>query len=292
MRIIQFGGYTLPVEQFEMSESQGAGRAGSTVGLPGAGGSWDVVGVGPDPLGEDAISKSFIITAATPAALQTAIDSFVGHMLLSQNDWRQGLRLLVGQLPDGSKRGTWAKCIEARWTQEYFHFDNAWLGPVNVTWRRGWPVWGDYEDLLYLGDHLGTFQDTDDANYTFGQGVVEQAVTTSPVEFDVTNGGNARMMSGVIELAGVVTNPTVRNLRNRHQFTWDGALVSGDRFTLNIGAFEAKKNGAPGEWLNVVMGTERGQLLPLVLEPGVNRLRITSTSPNCTFRFYFAPAWM
>lgn len=292
MRIIQFGGYTLPVEQLEMSESQGAGRAGSTQPLPGAGGSWDVIGVGPDPLSEDTITKSFFVSATTPAALQTAIDDLIGEMLLSQNDWRQGLRLLVAQLPDGSKRGTWAKCVEARWDQQYYHFDNAWLGPVNVTWRRNWPVWGDYEDLLYLGDHLGTFQDTDDANYTFGQSAVIQTVNTSPLEFIVTNSGNARVMSGLIEFDGPITNPTVRNLRNRHQFSWEGVLAAGDRFTLNIGAFDAKKNGAPGEWLNITIGTERGQLLPMVLEPGANTLRVTSTSPNCTLRFYFAPAWI
>lgn len=291
MRIIQFGGYTLPAEQLEMSESGGLGRAGSTLNLPGAGGSWDIVGVGPDPLAEDSITKSFIISASTPAALQTAIDSFVGQMLLSQNDWRQGLRLLVAELPDGSRRGTWAKCIEARFTQEYFHFDNAWLGPVNVTWRRSWPVWGDYEDLLYFGDHLGTFQDTDNANYTFGQGVVIQAVNASPTEFTITNGGNARVMAGLIELDGVITNPTITNTRNKHTFTWDGVLAAGDRFTLNIAAFDAKKNGAPGEWLNITVGTERGQLLPMVLEPGANPMRVTGTSPNCTFRFYFAPAW-
>lgn len=291
MRIIQFGGYTLPTEQYEMSESGGAGRTGSTVGLPGAGGSWDAVGDGPDPLAEDTISKSFIITAASASALQTAVDSFAGHMLLSQNDWRQGTRLLVGYLPDGTKRATWAKCVEARWTQEYFHFDNAWLGPVNVTWRRSWPVWFDYEDLYVFGDHLGTFADT--AALDFGPPLTSQAVSASPTTLTVTNAGNARATDLLIEFSGTIATPKLENLRNGHWFQWSGSLGSGDRLTFRTAGFDARKNGAVGEWANMTVGSDKGQLLPMVLEPGSNALRVTGDAPSsCTMRIYWARTWM
>lgn len=291
MRIIQFGGYTLPTEQYEMSESQGAGRAGSTVGLPGAGGSWDAVGLGPDPLAEDTISKSFTIVSASASALQTAIDAFVGEMMLSQNDWRQGTRLLIGQLPDNTKRATWAKCVEARWTQEYFNFDNYWLGPVNVTWRRSWPVWFDYEDLYVFGDHLGTFADT--AALDFGPPLTSQAVSASPTTLTVTNAGNARVTDLLIEFSGVINRPKLENLSNGHWFEWSGSLdSSGDRLTFQTAAFDARKNGAGGEWANMTVGSSKGQLLPMVLEPGSNNLRVTGSGPNCTMRMYWARAWM
>ena len=199
-------------------------------------------------------------------------------------------RLLLATLPGGSQRAAWAKCVEARWTLETFHFENFWLGPVNVTWQLPWPVWWAYADLLPLGDHLGTFADT--ASYTFGQSVVSQTINATPQTFTITNSGNARVMDGLIEFDGVITNPTVKNLTNKYQFTWTGSLAAADRLTLKIAAFDVKKNGVRGQWANITMGTARGQLLPMVLEPGANLFEITSTAPNCVFRYYFADSWM
>lgn len=289
MYIIRFGGYSLPAEQYDMNESQGATRRGAGVDLPGGGGSWDLVGLQPDPLAEDTITKSFFITAASATALQTAVDDFIGQMMLSQHDWRAGVRALIGQLPDGSKRVTWAKCVEARWTLETYHYLNSWIGPVNVTWRRRWPVWWDYEDLLPLGDQY-TFADT--ASFTFGQSVILQAVTTSPVTLTITNAGNARMSSGIVEFDGPITNPTLINARNKHSLAWTGSLGAGDRLTVNLDSLEAKKNGQTGQWANITVGTDGGQIMPMVLEPGANVLQIRSTGANCTFRYYFGDGWM
>lgn len=287
MYIIQFGGYMLPSEQLDMTESMGASRRGARTELPGAGGALDAYGSGPDPVAADTISKAFIIEAASPTALQTALDTFIGEMMLSQNDSVQGLRMLVAALPDGTKRQSWAKCVEARALWEYFNVNEAWL-PVQVTWERPWPVWEKFEDLLYFGDHLGTFADSAAAGWTFGQGVSVQAVNASPTTFTLTNTGNARVMRGIIELDGAITNPTITNTRNKYSLSWEGQLLADDRLTINIASFDAKKNGARGEWANISLGTARGQLLPLVLEPGANLMRIEATSPNCTFRFYWA----
>jgi len=290
MYIIQFGGYTLPTEQLDMSETQGASRRAARSELAGVGGSLDAYGVGPDPLAGDSINKAFIIEAASPAALQTAVDGFLGEMLLSQNDPRQGLRLLVGQLPDGTKRQSWAKCVEARAMLEWYHPDNSWL-PVQATFERPWPVWEKFEDLLYFGDHLGTFEDSAAAGWTFGQAVTVQAVASSPTDFTITNGGNARVMRGIIEFVGAVANPTVINTRNKYSFSWDGQLLAADRLTIDLASFDAKKNGVRGEWPNITLGTARGQLLPMILEPGANPIRIEATSPNCSFRFYWARSY-
>lgn len=289
MYIVKFGGYTLPTDQLEMNESGGLSRRSEITALAGYGGGLDAFGTGPDPLETDRISKSFIIEAGTPAALQTAIDNFIGQMMLSQNDWRQGLRALVAQLPDGSQRRTWAKCVEARWTQEAFHFQNNWLGPVEVTWQRPQPVWFDYDDLLVFGDHLGDFSDM--ISYDFGQGVIEQTINASPATFTITNNGNARIKTGLIEFDGVISEPVVTNNRNKYSFSLDRTLVAGDRFTINLGAFQAKLNGEPGHWSDLTLGTARGQLAAMMLEPGDNNFEIVSASPNCTFRYYFAEAY-
>jgi hypothetical protein len=291
MYIVQFGGYTLPTEQLDMEESQGASRRGARVLVPGRGGAIDLVGLGPDPLAVDSISKSFIISAASASALQTAVDSFIGEMMLSQNDANQGERVLVAQLPDGSYRGTWAKCTEARARMEYFHQQNGWL-PVSVTWERKWPVWWDYEDMLFLGDHLGTFAEAATAGWDFGQNVAEQAISSTTTEFTITNGGNGRVFDGMIEFDGAIGNPKVKNLTNEHQFSWAGTLSSGDRFTLDIATYTAKKNGTSGEWSNITLGTAWGQIQPFRLEPGANEIKITNDSgASCTFRLYYAEAY-
>ena len=290
MYIVRFGDYELPSEQLEMTETQGLSRRSAVQPLGGAGGSFDHAGSNPDPLAEDSITKTFIIQAATSALLQTAIDDLVGEMMLSQNDWRQGARVLIAQLPDGTKRATWAKCQEVRFSNEYFNEENAWIGPVSITFRRSWPMWWKYEDLRYFGDHLGTFQDAADGGWMFGSdgNLTTQAVATSPVTLNITNSGNARIMSGLIEFDGGITNPKLENLTNGYSVLWTGTLGAGDRLTINIASYDVRKNGATGEWANVTLGTENGQLLPMVFEPGVNSLRVTGTSPNCTFRLYWA----
>jgi hypothetical protein len=287
MYITRFGGYALP-EQLAMQESGGLERRGSTQPLGGAGGSLDDYGVGPDPLAEDTISKAFIMEAASPAALQTAVDALIGELMLSQNDWRAGARLLVVTLPDGSQRCTWAKCASVRWNQESHHFDQAWLGAIEITWRRSVPAWWSYDDLLVLGDHH-TFADT--AAYDFGQNATEQALTGTSTTFTITHGGNARVVTGLIEFDGAVNTPTVLNTRNGHWFTYNAALVAGDRLTLDIATLLAKKNGVSGQWSNFILGTSGGQLMPFTLEPGDNPITITCLSEAATFRFYWGAAW-
>jgi len=292
MYITQFGGYTLPTEQLDMNESQGMGRRGATLVLGGAGGSYDHFGTGPDPLEEDTISKAFKLQAASASALQTLVDTFLGQMMLSQNEWQQGTRVLVSTLPDGSQRQTFAKCIEARALWEWFNVNEGWV-PVQVTWRRSWPVWETFDDIRYLGDHLGTFLEADTANYDFGgDALVEEAISSSPHNFTITNGGNARVMNGVIELDGVIINPTLLNITNGHSLAWAGSLNAGDRLTIYVGSFDVKLNGARGEWANLTLGSSYGQILPMVLEPGANSMRLTSTTPACTLRYYWGKAWM
>jgi len=287
MYITRFGEYDLPA-QLEMEESHGAARRGNTATLAGLGGGWDNNGLGPDPLAEDIITKSFIIEADSGTDLQTAVDNFVGAMMLNQSDWQLGLRLLQVTLPDGSKRNTWAKCEEVRARWEYFNVNEGWV-PVQVVWRRAWPVWEKDGDLMYAGYLPMTLAEIAAAGYSAGSvNVVEQAVSASPTTFSVTNSGTARVTVGLIEFDGVIVNPKVENLTNDYWFQWAGSLGAGDRFVLYTDRFDSKVNGAAGGWDNITVGTDGGQLLPMVLEPGVNSLRVTGTSPSCTFRYYFA----
>ena len=145
--------------------------------------------------------------------------------------------------------------------------------------------------MLYLGDHH-TFQSVSDDSATYGQGVEEATIDDEYETFTITNNGKQRVTNGIVELDGTITNPTILNTRNKYQFAWTGSLGSTDRFTINIATLATKKNGLSGEWANVTLGTARGQLMPMALEPGDNDFEVRSTSPNCTFRFYFAKPWL
>jgi len=291
MHIIRFGGYALPADQLEMQETGGLERRGSTQAVAGYGGSLDAFGVGPDPLAEDVISKSFILTAASKAALQTAIDALLGEMMTSQSDWRQGTRLLIAQLPDGSRRATWAKCAAVRWNQQHYHFENAWLGSIDITWRRSYPVWWNYADLLCLGDHH-TLADTEAAGATLGQGVSVAALTAPATSLTITNPGNQRVLNGVLAFSGAMGSPVITNLRNRYTLTTNFTLSATDRMTLRLGTLDGRLNGVGGTWNSFFPGSDNGQLLPMALEPGANPLLITTTgTPAGEFRYYWAATW-
>lgn len=291
MYITQFGSYTLP-DQLELSESGGASRRGSSQPLGGAGGAVDLNGTGPDPLEADEIVKSFWLDAGSDTALRTSLDALLGGVMLSENDWRQGTRLLIATMPDGSQRVTWAKgrVVQLQW--QYYNINEGWV-PAQVTWRREWPVWLAGADLRYFGDHLGDFQDADDAGWLFGGGdaLVEESVSSSPHTFTITNNGNSRVMAGVIEFDGEITNPKLENLRNGHYFQYSGTLASGDRLTVYPEKFDARYNGATA-WSSLTLGSDKGQLLPMVLEPGSNPMRITGSGiSGLTFRYYWAKTY-
>lgn len=291
MYITQFGGYTLP-EQLELSESGGATRRPSSQPLGGAGGAVDLNGAGPDPLEADEIVKSFWLDASSDTALRTSLDALLGGLMLSQNDWRQGTRPLFAILPDGSQRLTWAKCTDVQIQWEYFNINQGWV-PVQVTWRRDWPKWLTSADLRFFGDHLGTFQDADDANWLFNGGgsPTSETVSGSPHTFTITNGGNARIMWGVIEFNGQITNPKLENLINGHWFQYTGALASGGRLTVYPERFYAQVDGVAA-WPSLTVGNSRGQLVPMALEPGANPMRITGTGiSGLTFLYYWADTY-
>jgi len=291
MYITKFGNYTFPT-QYELNETGGFSRRSNTEAVGGAGGAIDVFGSAPSPLELDTITRTIVVSAATPTALQVAVDELLGDMSSSDTDHRHGGRILVATLPDGTQRGTRAKCTEARFAQDYYHFDNAWLGPVSLTFERVWPVWWNYTDVLFFGDNLETFADTATEGYTFGQAVTEQALSSSSTTFTITNDGNARIFSGLIEFDGAIDTPTVTNAVNKYTFAVSRALVSGNRYTVNLSSYDVKLNGSPGYFGDLIIGTKRGQLQPMVLERGANEFTIVATgTPSCTFRYYFADTW-
>ncbi len=287
MHIVQFGHYHFQSDQPGMSETQGAERRPDQQVLPGVNGFFDVNGTAPDSMAGDTINKRFYVTVDDVNDLQGAIDDLVGAMMQSPNDANEGTRLLIAQLPDLSKRCTWAKCTSARWTMEVVNVGNLWVGPVDIVWQRSVPEWWTYHDMLYLGDHH-TWADVEAAGYIWGQGVVERALASPNESWTVTNSGNANVTDGIIEFDGGVTNPAIINKRTGHSIKWTGTLNNSERLTIYLGKRQAKRNGWPVEWPNITLG----KVVPFELWPGDNTLTLTADSVGtCTVRFYFARTW-
>jgi hypothetical protein len=292
MYIIQFGGYQFPTDQLELTETSGANRRGATVALGGMGGSWDELGLGSDPLAEDTITKTIVLEgvgasqATRQASLRTQFDALLGAMMTSALDWRQGARLLLAQLPDGSKRGAWAKCVECRARWEYYNINEAWL-PVSITWRRTWPVWerifladpfAAFFEAMYLGDQLGTFSSTAAAGYVCGSNHSALATwsMSNGLTVTFTNAGNAPQPNVIVEFDGQITNPKLENLTNKQWLQWSGTLAAADRVTVRTPSATARLNGVLQQ-SGLTIGNGRGQLLPMIMEPGANSLRLTGS---------------
>jgi hypothetical protein len=306
MYITQFGAYTFPTDQIELTETSGAGRRGATSAIGGSGGGWDEIGLGPDPLLEDSISKTLVLegTGSTDTArktsLRTQFDALLGEMMTSQNDWRQGYRLLFAILPDGSERCAWAKCVECRARWEYFNLNHAWI-PVSLMFKRPWPVWKKHNGgaLRYLGDHLGDFNDTASFNLgSTGGGIrYSSGDTASPLNINGSGGfnnpGNARVMDVIFRWQSIVTNPRLTNTRNGHWVQYHGTLAGSDRLTLYSQSMTAKLNGL-NAWGNIEIGTRYGQLYPMVVEPGTNDIIHTHDGASGTFflQAWWADSWL
>ena len=290
MYLKQFGSYVIPRHLgyvYNEQETQGAGRRPDHVELPGVGGAIDNYGAGANPLAQDTIGYTFVFATLPENAilLQTLLDDFKGQMMEAPEDSATNERLLIAELPDGSLRFTLAKCDEVRLSAQYFNQNHAWQD-VASTFSRVWPAWFAFEDGISLGEHLGTLADVAAATYTLGGNVQSSTITTTDHTFTVSNGGRLVTTEGIIELAGEITNPVIKNLRNSYQITWTGSLGASDRLTIDLGSRLVRKNGV-NEYPNITIGTENGQVLPMVLWPGDNDLQITSDSVNnCVAKIY------
>jgi len=289
MFITQYGSYIYPPLHGN-SETGGAARRSTQSSLSNGSGDVDTIGSGPSPETGNTITKSFRIIESSEAAFNAALTDFVGQMMLSQEDFRHGARLIIAT--DGvTLYATRAKVISPDYGIQYFHENNFWIDITQV-FERTSAKWWTYTQLLQLGDNLGTLGDTDAAGYTLGQGVLEQSLGSALTTFTVTNNGNARILNGLIEFDGVINTPVVTNDRNKHTFTLNRSLDPGDRFTIAPLSRNCKFNGSPGFYPDLTLGQERAQLQPMTLEPGDNQITIiASGTPACTFRYYFADTW-
>lgn len=119
----------------------------------------------------------------------------------------------------------------------------------------------------------------------------EEAVAASPTTVEVVNPGLAPVYNAVLTLKGTYTNPKIENLTNGYivESTRDGSSVG---HWLQIRAPRRVRFSSDGglTWTGDYANLTRNPVQLMVLEPGVNELRVTGMTSG-TLAGEFFPAW-
>jgi len=165
---------------------------------------------------------------------------------------RPGRRSLVHTLPDGSSRTAQAEVVRFQ----------------SVTPQAGRHAWAAVVD----------FQLADP--YFYGSAVVDSARSTaaSPTDFAFVNPGTVRTNGIVLDFVGPISNPRVTNQTNGLYVECLVTVASATHLIIDCAKFTAENDGL------TAIGSIRhsGDFRWLILEPGSNSLRVTSTSPGGT----------
>lgn len=171
---------------------------------------------------------------------------------------------LVRTMPDGSTRTGTAEVVSAEATKEYG--------------GAGWILVVDFQlaDPFLYGASSATVQ----------------AIAASPTNFSITNVGTVAAEKIVLTFTGPITNPRLANLTLDAGGAWYvEALVSvAAATTLVIDA---------GKWTALNAGVEAigsirhsGGFPFFRLDPGVNSLRVTATTPGGSLTVAYSPAFL
>lgn len=115
-----------------------------------------------------------------------------------------------------------------------------------------------------------------------------RAVAASPTDFILTNVGNERSHEISFEFVGPITNPRVENQTNGIYVEALVDVLTGESLIIDGKAFTALLEGVSA------IGSIRhsGSRLWMLLEPGANSMRVTSTAPGGTVTSRFRPVYL
>lgn len=218
MKVISFDG--LALSQYETEDDLPLEFESNLVGLAGLAGAFDADGA-EQRRKALVISRSFEIVESAYATVDSALDS-----LRAKANW--GLRWLVVEMRDGSRRGGWAKLkrVKAPYKPEHLLFL-----PVDLGFELAWPWLEHADDIGYLDDG-GVLDDGGifDENYTSQAGAGT---------FTITNSGGDWITRGLLVVKGSSTNPKVLNNTTGEWVQYTGVIPSGSFLLLDLGALAA-----------------------------------------------------
>jgi hypothetical protein len=206
----------------------------------GTAGAFDFFGDAAYPLAPVVVKKSFKVSAATWALVETALDNLKRYTIGA------GRSVLWGTCRDNSHRWAYAKCIGVT-VQE---INRGYLRvPVEVQFQLTEGVW--YADSV--------------STHTFA---------SSP--FALTSAGTYRaMVKATLHPSSGITSATLTNTTTGYSWTYAGVVAGGQTLIVDSAAYSCTLNGA-----NAYAGLSLGasQLIWMYLAPGVNNLTFVASS--------------
>lgn len=118
-------------------------------------------------------------------------------------------------------------------------------------------------------------------------------IVGDPEDLTVVNGGTARVRNAVLTLEGTFSNPVITNLTNGYRVESTRTSAEADLLRFDAGRPAVERSEDGGLSWSADYGAfvrASGQVQLMVLEPGVNELRVTGVSSG-TLSVDAYPAW-
>lgn len=148
--------------------------------------------------------------------------------------------------------------------------------------------WSPKPDGMTGSRFLGTVDfELADPLFYGASGTTSHATAASPTDFSATNAGTKANYKLVLTFHGPMSSPRLTNLTNGWYVEVDVTVASGQSLVVDCGAFTALNNGV--SCIGSVVHS--GGTPFLRLEPGVNNLEYTATTPGGSVDVVFAPTY-
>lgn len=167
---------------------------------------------------------------------------------------RHALRAIMHYLPDGTSRTATGEC---------------------ATFRTNWSPAGRGPFLA-----VADFELPDP--YFYGADLVDadRVIAASPTDFNLTHAGTARTWRGTLDLLGPIANPRITNQTNGVYVECLVTVAATKHLIIDLDAFTAANDGVGAGGSIRHSGDARW----LVLDPGVNAIRVTGTGMTSATR--------
>lgn len=260
MRLISFGGVTLPATQGQ-NDLNAVGRSG-LVSLPG--GAFDMDGAELVPQA-NTLSKTFLYQEGD------GIDASVDALLSMCSRGRRILRMRLRD--ESTERQTWAKMVQFNYRRGMDQLNNQ---PVSITWERNYPYWlASADEPTYLddGEALDDGWTLDDANSTAEP--VGPWLGLAAYTLTINNTGGARipkLLIRVIVVVDSISNLRFTNPQTGQWILYSGTLAAGQVLEIDTLTKTATIDGVD-VYDDMVIGPDQVDWLELAI--GNNALELT-----------------
>lgn len=123
--------------------------------------------------------------------------------------------------------------------------------------------------------------------YSIYKDVKTKSISSTSVEWTYNNSGTAPVTNAVITLNGPLVSPKIENLNNNVWLQYHGNISTGESVVIDTGDFTCIKGSR-----NMIAAIKHGgDAYWMILESGVNSLKITTDTTGGTAKIEYYPAY-